>query len=101
MKLEGGCYCRALRYVAEGEPVMKAQCHCRNASTSRVERPTFSFAMPIAGFSYTKGAAQKVHPQRSRTAGHSRILHRLRHPYRNPSAWKLCLSTYNREIWTR
>jgi hypothetical protein len=25
MKLEGGCYCGTLRYVAEGEPMMKAQ----------------------------------------------------------------------------
>src|SRR5690348_2674123 len=29
MKLEGGCYCKDLRYVAEGDPVMKGQCHCR------------------------------------------------------------------------
>ena len=29
MKLEGGCYCKALRYIAEGEPMLKAQCHCR------------------------------------------------------------------------
>jgi hypothetical protein len=29
MKLEGGCYCGTVRYVAEGEPMMKAQCHCR------------------------------------------------------------------------
>ena len=29
MKLEGGCYCGNVRYLAEGEPMMKAQCHCR------------------------------------------------------------------------
>ncbi len=29
MKLEGGCYCGEVRYKAEGKPMMKAQCHCR------------------------------------------------------------------------
>jgi hypothetical protein len=29
MRLEGGCYCGAVRYVAEGEPVLRAQYHCR------------------------------------------------------------------------
>ena len=29
MKLEGGCYCGKVRYQAEGEPMMAAQCHCR------------------------------------------------------------------------
>ena len=28
MPLEGGCYCGAVQYVAEGEPVLRAQCHC-------------------------------------------------------------------------
>ena len=29
MNVEGGCYCGALRYQAEGEPLFKGQCHCR------------------------------------------------------------------------
>ena len=29
MKFEGGCYCGKIRYVAVGEPRLKAQCHCR------------------------------------------------------------------------
>ena len=29
MVIEGGCYCGALRYRAEGEPVFAGQCHCR------------------------------------------------------------------------
>jgi hypothetical protein len=28
MRAEGHCYCGALRYRAEGEPVFKGQCHC-------------------------------------------------------------------------
>src|SRR3954451_2042976 len=27
MRLEGGCYCGEVRYVAEGDPMMQAQCH--------------------------------------------------------------------------
>src|SRR5262245_810732 len=29
MAFEGGCYCGKIRYVAQGEPRLKAQCHCR------------------------------------------------------------------------
>jgi hypothetical protein len=29
MHVEGGCYCGAVRYRADGTPLMKAQCHCR------------------------------------------------------------------------
>ena len=59
MKLEGGCYCRALRYVAEGEPAMKAQCHCRECQYITGGAPNVFVAMPIAGFSYTKGTPKK------------------------------------------
>ena len=59
MKLEGGCYCHALRYVAEGEPMMKAQCHCRECQYITGGLPNVFIAMPIAGFRYTKGAPKK------------------------------------------
>ena len=56
MKLEGGCYCGALRYTAEGEPAMKAQCHCRECQYLSGGAPNFFLLMPPAGFHYTKGA---------------------------------------------
>lgn len=59
MKLEGGCYCHALRYFAEGEPVMKAQCHCRECQYITGGAPNIFVAMPIAGFTYTKGTPKK------------------------------------------
>jgi hypothetical protein len=59
MKLEGGCYCRALRYVAEGEPMMKAQCHCRECQYITGGGPNLFIAMPVKGFSYTKGTPKQ------------------------------------------
>jgi len=55
MKLEGGCYCGAVRYVAEGDPVMQAQCHCRECQYITGGSPNVFIGMPIAGYAYTKG----------------------------------------------
>ena len=59
MKLDGGCYCGKLRYTAEGEPMMKAQCHCRECQYMTGGAPNMFMFMPIAGFHYTKGTPKQ------------------------------------------
>ena len=55
MKLTGGCYCGAVRYEANGDAMMKAQCHCRECQYITGGSPNVFVAMPLAGFSYTTG----------------------------------------------
>ncbi|WP_293677666.1 GFA family protein [uncultured Phenylobacterium sp.] len=55
MKFEGGCYCGAVRYTAEGEPAFKAQCHCRECQYITGGGPNFFMLMPADGFKYVKG----------------------------------------------
>src|SRR6218665_1758715 len=55
MKLEGGCYCGKLRYEAEGKPLLKAQCHCRECQYISGGGPNLFMLMPPEGFRYTKG----------------------------------------------
>ena len=59
MKLEGRCYCGEVRYVAEGEALMKAQCHCRECQYITGGAPNMFMAVPVDGFSYTKGTPKK------------------------------------------
>jgi hypothetical protein len=47
MRLEGGCYCGAVRYVAEGEPVLRAQCHCRACQHISGGAPNLFMLMPV------------------------------------------------------
>ncbi|WP_146347047.1 GFA family protein [Phaeobacter marinintestinus] len=57
--MEGGCYCGALRYRVSGQPVMKAQCHCRECQYHSGGGPNFFLIIPNDGFSFTQGTAQE------------------------------------------
>lgn len=58
MKLEGGCYCGAVRYAVDGEALMKAQCHCRECQYITGGGPNFFMAVAPESFRYTKGQAK-------------------------------------------
>jgi hypothetical protein len=59
MELTGGCYCGALRYRAEGKPMLKAQCHCRECQYITGGAPNLFMLMPPEGFAYTKGTPKR------------------------------------------
>ena len=58
MKVEGGCYCGALRYEAEGDPAMKGQCFCRECQYITGGDSALLLGMVESGFAYTKGEAK-------------------------------------------
>ncbi len=55
MNVEGGCYCGKLRYKAEGKPLLKAQCHCRECQYISGGGPNFFMLLPPEGFRYVSG----------------------------------------------
>ena len=59
MKFEGGCYCGNVRYEADGEPMMKAQCHCRECQYIAGGAPNLFMIMKPDEFRYTKGAPKQ------------------------------------------
>jgi hypothetical protein len=59
MKIDGGCYCGALRFASSGDPVFQAQCHCRECQYFSGGHPNVVMALPESGFSYTKGTPKK------------------------------------------
>lgn len=59
MAIEGGCYCGRVRYRAEGEAVLKAECLCRECQYISGGGPNFFALMPRTGFSYTEGTPKR------------------------------------------
>jgi len=59
MKVEGRCYCGALRYQATGDPLFKGQCHCRECQYISGGHPNVTLGMPTSGFTYVKGTPKQ------------------------------------------
>jgi hypothetical protein len=55
MKLQGGCYCRKVRYEADGEPRFKGACHCRECQYMTGGQSNVFIMMPASEFRYVEG----------------------------------------------
>jgi hypothetical protein len=53
--VEGGCYCGEVRYRAEGEALLKAECFCRECQYLTGGNSVHIMAMPVEGFKVIKG----------------------------------------------
>lgn len=55
MAITGKCYCGEIAYQADGDPIFKAQCHCRECQHIAGGSPNLLMGVPADTFSYTKG----------------------------------------------
>ncbi len=59
MKIGGRCYCGAVQYESEGDPIFRGQCHCRECQYISGGNPNMLLAVPDASFSYTAGTPKQ------------------------------------------
>ncbi|MBJ20811.1 MAG: GFA family protein [bacterium] len=55
MKLEGGCYCKEIRYESTGEIGLKGQCFCRECQYIAGGDSVLVMGVPEDGFKLTQG----------------------------------------------
>ena len=59
MRIEGGCYCSEIRYVADGDAQASVQCHCRQCQYITGGHPNVLMIMPLDGFKFVSGKPQE------------------------------------------
>ena len=55
MTITGGCYCGSVRYEATGEPLLRAECFCRECQYITGGNSVLIMAVSADGFKITKG----------------------------------------------
>ena len=59
---EGGCYCGKVRYRAVAQPLMKAECFCRQCQYVTGGASELIMAVPSEGFELTGTTKRFTHP---------------------------------------
>src|SRR5215467_15621699 len=68
-RIEGGCLCGAVRFVATGEPIGVAWCHCQSCRKHRVAPVSVFVAFRRDAYTITKGEITKFNSSPGRWRG--------------------------------
>ena len=59
MTIEGGCYCKQIRYESDGDALIKIQCFCRECQYLTGGDSLFGMGVPENGFKVTQGKLEQ------------------------------------------
>jgi hypothetical protein len=54
-QVTGGCYCGAIRYAANEEPISQANCHCANCRKAAGAQAVAWITVPRSSFTFERG----------------------------------------------
>ena len=55
METTGGCYCGAVRYTAQGEPLQRTNCHCGNCRRVSGAQAVAWITVPVTALTWVRG----------------------------------------------